>query len=57
VDMASLPASTGAGSGLGEDELIAVARRVAELEHTVNQLQDQMRDLREQLGLSQPGQS
>jgi len=44
------------GSAATEDELIALTRRVATLENTVAQLQDQLQNLNEQLGLSQPGQ-
>ncbi len=52
------PVAQGASASTAtEDELIALARRVATLEDTVAQLQDQLRNLHEQLGLSQPGQS
>jgi uncharacterized protein YceH (UPF0502 family) len=44
------------GSGATEDEVIALTRRVAQLENTVALLQDQLQNLHEQLGLSQPGQ-
>lgn len=44
------------GSAATEDELIALTRRLATLENTVAQLQDQLQNLNEQLGLSQPGQ-
>lgn len=44
------------GSAATEDELIALTRRVATLENTVALLQDQLQNLNEQLGLSQPGQ-
>jgi uncharacterized protein len=57
VDLSAAPAPAANVGSLGEDELIAVTRRVAELESTVAVLQDQMQELREQLGLSQPGQA
>jgi uncharacterized protein len=57
VDLSAAPAAAPNVGSLGEDELIAVTRRVAELESTLAVLQDQMQELREQLGLSQPGQS
>lgn len=44
------------GSAATEDELIALTRRVSTLENTVALLQDQLQNLNEQLGLSQPGQ-
>lgn len=44
------------GSAATEDELIALTRRLATLENTVALLQDQLQNLNEQLGLSQPGQ-
>lgn len=43
-------------SAATEDELIALTRRLAALENTVAGLQDQLQNLNEQLGLSQPGQ-
>jgi len=43
-------------SAATEDELIHLTRRVATLENTVAALQDQLQNLNEQLGLSQPGQ-
>jgi uncharacterized protein YceH (UPF0502 family) len=43
-------------SVVNEDELINLTRRVATLENTVAALQDQLQNLNEQLGLSQPGQ-
>jgi uncharacterized protein YceH (UPF0502 family) len=43
-------------SSATEDEVIALTRRIASLEETVARLQDQMQNLHEQLGLSQPGQ-
>lgn len=52
--MASIPAAQ--GSAATEDELIALTRRLATLENTVAELQDQLQNLNEQLGLSQPGQ-
>ncbi len=45
-----------AASAATEDELINLTRRVATLENTVAALQDQLQNLNEQLGLSQPGQ-
>ena len=45
-----------ATSAATEDELINLTRRVATLENTVAALQDQLQNLNEQLGLSQPGQ-
>ncbi len=50
---AAAPAQPGAAT---EDELIALARRLATLENTVASLQAQLQNLNEQLGLSQPGQ-
>lgn len=43
-------------SAATEDELIHLTRRLATLENTVAALQDQLQNLNEQLGLSQPGQ-
>ena len=60
VDAAALAASAGTvaqPSAATEDELIALTRRLAALEHTVATLQDQLQHLNEQLGLSQPGQA
>ena len=48
--------SKNSGSSATEDELIALTRRVASLEETVEQLRAQLQNLHEQLGLSQPGQ-
>jgi uncharacterized protein YceH (UPF0502 family) len=57
VDVSQLSASVPAGSNNAtEDEVIHLTRRVAVLENTVATLQDQMKNLHEQLGLSQPGQ-
>jgi uncharacterized protein YceH (UPF0502 family) len=57
VDTAALAAAPAAqGSAATEDELIALTRRLATLENTVAVLQDQLQNLNEQLGLSQPGQ-
>ena len=57
VDASALAASAApGGSGATEDEVIALTRRVAQLENTVALLQDQLNNLHEQLGLSQPGQ-
>jgi uncharacterized protein len=53
---AAAQATNAGGSGATEDEVIRLTRRIATLEDTVAQLQDQMRNLHEQLGLSQPGQ-
>jgi uncharacterized protein YceH (UPF0502 family) len=44
------------GSSATEDDVIRLTRRVATLEDTVAALQDQLQNLHEQLGLSQPGQ-
>lgn len=52
--VASAPSTQ--GSAATEDELIALTRRLATLENTVALLQDQLQNLNEQLGLSQPGQ-
>ncbi len=52
VDL-SVPTATSAGCGASEDELIALTRRIAALESTVEQLRAQLHDLRQQLGLSQ----
>jgi uncharacterized protein YceH (UPF0502 family) len=52
VDL-SVPTATSAGGGASEDELIALTRRIAALESTVEQLRAQLDDLRQQLGLSQ----
>ncbi len=49
-------ASASPSSAATEDELIALTRRLAALENTVATLQDQLQNLNEQLGLSQPGQ-
>ena len=48
--------SSAPGNAATEDELIALTRRLATLENTVAALQDQLQNLNEQLGLSQPGQ-
>ena len=55
VNALSVPSSH-SGSSATEDELIALTRRVASLEETVEQLRAQLQNLHEQLGLSQPGQ-
>jgi uncharacterized protein YceH (UPF0502 family) len=58
VDTSQLSASMPTGASQAtEDEVIHLTRRVAVLENTVAALQDQMKDLHEQLGLSQPGQA
>lgn len=51
-----LPSPQNSTSAATEDELIALTRRLATLENTVASLQDQLQNLNEQLGLSQPGQ-
>ena len=57
VDATALAAAPSTqGSAATEDELIALTRRLATLENTVAALQDQLQNLNEQLGLSQPGQ-
>ncbi len=57
VDAALLaPAAHTSASAATEDELIHLTRRVTTLENTVAALQDQLQNLNEQLGLSQPGQ-
>lgn len=57
VDITAVAATPSTqGSVATEDELIALTRRIATLENTVAQLQDQLQNLNEQLGLSQPGQ-
>ncbi|EWS64016.1 hypothetical protein Y695_02744 [Hydrogenophaga sp. T4] len=55
VNALSAPASH-SGSSATEDEVIALTRRVASLEETVEHLRAQLQNLHEQLGLSQPGQ-
>lgn len=55
VDMTA-PAGTQQASAVAEEELIGLTRRLAALENTVAALQDQLQNLNEQLGLSQPGQ-
>lgn len=57
VDLAQFAALAASGpSGATEDEVIHLTRRVATLESELATLQAQMRNLHEQLGLSQPGQ-
>ncbi len=57
VDLAQFAALAASGpSGATEDEVIHLTRRVATLEGELATLQAQMRNLHEQLGLSQPGQ-
>ena len=54
------PASTqhsGLSTSGTEDDVIHLSRRVAALEDTVASLAGQLKDLQEQLGLSQPGQA
>lgn len=55
VDLAAAHVTT-AGSSATEDDVIGLTRRLAALESTVALLQDQLRNLHEQLGMSQPGQ-
>ncbi len=55
VDLA-VPAGAPQASAATEDELIGLMRRLAALENTVAALQEQLQNLNEQLGLSQPGQ-
>ncbi len=47
----------GLSSSATEDDVIHLSRRVAALEDTVGSLAEQLKDLQEQLGLSQPGQA
>ena len=57
VDAAALAASAApVASGATEEEMITLARRVSALEDSLAQLQAQLQNLHEQLGLSQPGQ-
>jgi uncharacterized protein YceH (UPF0502 family) len=57
VDLAQFTTlATSTASGATEDEVIHLTRRVATLEGALATLQAQMRNLHEQLGLSQPGQ-
>jgi len=57
VDTTALAAMAApSSSGAAEEDVIALTRRVAALEDTVAQLLDQLQNLHEQLGLSQPGQ-
>ena len=49
-------AAFGGASNATEDEVIHLTRRVASLEEQVETLTQQMKNLHEQLGLSQPGQ-
>ncbi|MBV1731955.1 MAG: YceH family protein [Hydrogenophaga sp.] len=55
VNALSVPSSH-SGSSATEDEVIALTRRLASLEETVEHLRAQLQNLHEQLGLSQPGQ-
>ena len=52
----SSSAAFGGASNATEDEVIHLTRRVASLEEQVETLTQQMKNLHEQLGLSQPGQ-
>jgi uncharacterized protein YceH (UPF0502 family) len=57
VDTAAFQtASAFAGASATEDDVILLTRRIARLEDTMALLQDQLQNLHEQLGLSQPGQ-
>lgn len=56
VDMAQMAVAPVGGSNATEDEVIHLTRRVAALEEQVAVLSDQLKNLHEQLGLSQPGQ-
>ena len=53
VDLSAAVAAP-SGGGANEEELIALTRRVATLESTVEQLRAQLDELRRELGLSQP---
>jgi uncharacterized protein len=58
VDLTQAPsAAAGAGSSATEDDVIQLTRRVAVLEEQVATMADQLKNLHEQLGLSQPGQA
>ncbi|AOW12412.1 hypothetical protein LPB72_08205 [Hydrogenophaga crassostreae] len=50
-------AVTSAGSSATEDDVIQLTRRLAALEEQVAVMADQLQNLNEQLGLSQPGQA
>ena len=56
VDPTAFSGPANTASNATEDEVIHLARRVATLESALATLQDQMQNLHEQLGLSQPGQ-
>lgn len=57
VDVAATATVGGADSGVPTGAAAALAQRVETLEQTVAELQAQLADLREQLGMSQPGQA
>lgn len=58
VDASQLRATAiGGASNATEDEVIHLTRRIAALEEQVESLTQQMQNLHEQLGLSQPGQA
>jgi uncharacterized protein YceH (UPF0502 family) len=56
VDPTAYSGPVNTASHATEDEVIHLARRVATLESALATLQDQMQNLLEELGLSQPGQ-
>ncbi len=58
VDLSAVAQGLGTpgGSGATEDDVIALTRRLNALEEQTAELQDQLRHLHEQLGLSLPGQ-
>lgn len=57
VDVAQLSSmAVGGASNATEDEVIHLTRRIASLEEQVETLNHQMKNLQDQLGLSQPGQ-
>ncbi len=57
LDLAQMANAAAGGSNATEDEVIHLTRRVAALEEQVAVLSDQLQNLHEQLGLSQPGQA
>jgi uncharacterized protein len=57
LDLAQMTSAPAGGSHATEDEVIHLTRRVAALEEQVAVLSDQLQNLHEQLGLSQPGQA
>jgi uncharacterized protein YceH (UPF0502 family) len=56
VDPTIFNASGTSASAATEDEVIHLTRRVTTLEEALATLQDQVQNLHEQLGMSQPGQ-